>query len=118
MTAGAADLKGDLALFKRVYNKIVLLDPQPKQTKAEGPGETARVAGVVLTGDRKPAVQIVEAAKKAGIPLIMVNEDTFGTLERLEKSPSTLSPEDHNKVDLFTDLFNRKETLDRLLDTL
>jgi uncharacterized protein len=118
MTTGASDLGGDLKLLKRVYNKIVLLSPHALETESKKPEAGVPAAAVILTGGREPAVQVLEAAKKTGIPLILVKEDTFSALERLEQSPSTLSPEDCVKVDHFTGLFNREGTLDRLLDSL
>ena len=118
MTTGTSNLEGDLKLFKRVYNKFLLLSPQPQDTETEGTGPGVPVEAVVLTGGRKPAFQVVEIAKKAGVPLILVNEDTFSALEHLEQSPFTLSPDDHVKVENFTDLLDHEGVLDRLLDSL
>ena len=118
MTAGASDLRGELSLFKRVYNKIVLLSPRPRNTEGGETGAGVSVAAIILTGGRKPAIQLSEVAKKAGVPLIMVKEDTFGALERLEQSPSTLSSKDQVKVDHFTELFDRENSLNRILDSL
>jgi BioD-like phosphotransacetylase family protein len=118
MTTGTSNLEGDLKLFKRVYNKFLLLSPQPKDTETEGPEPGTTVAAVVLTGGRKPAFQVLETATMAGIPLLLVEEDTFSALERLEQSPSTLFPEDHLKVEGFTELFDHEGALDRLLDSL
>ncbi|MFC1885041.1 AAA family ATPase [Thermodesulfobacteriota bacterium] len=118
MTTGTSDLKGNLKLFKRVYNKIILLSPRSRNTETEGSGAGVAVAAVVLTGGRKPAFQVLETAKKAGISLILVNEDTFSALERLEQTPSTLSSEDNVKVERFIGLFDHEGALDRLLDSL
>jgi BioD-like phosphotransacetylase family protein len=118
MTTGASTLGGDLKLLKRVYNKIVLLSPQARISESVEAGGEIQIAAIILTGGQKPAVQILEAAKKAGIPVILVKEDTFGALERMERSPSKLSPDDRDKVDLFTGLFNREGMLDRLLESL
>lgn len=37
MTVGSSDLKGGLLLFKRAYNKIVLLKPHPSEMEAGEP---------------------------------------------------------------------------------
>ncbi|MFC1531777.1 AAA family ATPase [Thermodesulfobacteriota bacterium] len=109
MTVGTADLHGDLLLFKRVYNKIILL----------GPSTTSRaIAGILLTGNREPAYRVLEAAKKSKIPLILVREDSFLAKERLEQSAPTLTPADEDKVLHFTAMMDRDDSLNRLIQSL
>jgi BioD-like phosphotransacetylase family protein len=116
MTVGSADFKGELLIFKRVYNKIVLLEPS--SSKAETEAAPRGITGVVLTGGRTPAPQVVQAAEKAHITLILVKEDTFSALERLEKHPPRLSPQDADKIRCFTEYLDRDGALDTLLQSL
>ncbi len=118
MTVGASDLTGELALFKKVYNKIILLAPFPLQKVKEEPLIHRAIAGILLTGGRKPAPQILKAAEQAGIPLMLATYDTFAALELLEQSSSRLSSTDEAKVIHFTELMNRDGALDRLLHIL
>ena len=115
LTVGSADLKGDLLLFKRVYNKIILLKPFPVDEGIQEPFDQRSIAGILLTSGRDPAPIILEASKKAHIPLIVVKEDTFSALERLEQSPPLISPKDEAKVIHFTELMDRDGALDVLL---
>jgi uncharacterized protein len=108
MSVGAANLQGDLLVFKRAYNKIVLL----------GPGNEFGVAGIVITGNREPGEQLLEASKKAYVPLIAVKEDSLDALERLEGAMPSLSPEDENKAVHFTEMMDQSGSLDRLVDSL
>lgn len=117
MTVGSADLEGGLLIFRRAYNKIVLLSQTP-ESEAESPGTTRPIAGVLLTGARLPAPQLVQAARKAEIPLLLVKEDTFAALEKLEQSPSILSARDVVKVRRFMELLDRNGSLEGLLDRL
>jgi len=117
MTVGSTDLKGELLLFKRVYNKIILLEPFSLDKGMEKPLIQRSIAGIVLTGGRNPAPQILQAAKKANLPLLLVNEDTFSILEHLEQSPPRLSPEDESKVRHFTELMDHDGALTRLLQS-
>jgi BioD-like phosphotransacetylase family protein len=113
-TAGSADLYGPLRLFKRVFNKVVFL--QPSQAGQEEPPKTPRpVAGIILTRGSRPNQTIIEAAKKANMPLILVSEDTFTMMDRLEKAPPLLSPDDTEKARHFTRMLDRDGALDRLL---
>jgi len=115
MTVGSADLTGELLLFKRAYNKIILLEASFE----EGPEEAARpVAGIILTGGRQPPSQLLEASRRARVPLLLIKEDTFAALEKLEQSTSHLSPEDEAKVRHVTELMERDGGFDRLVESL
>jgi BioD-like phosphotransacetylase family protein len=118
MTVGSTDLKGDLRLFKRAYNKIVLLKPFSVDEKTGEPPARRAIAGILLTGGRTPAPQLLQVAKKAKTPLMLVKEDTFAVLERLEKTTSSLASKDEFKVKRVTELMDRDGALDRLLHAL
>jgi BioD-like phosphotransacetylase family protein len=118
MTVGSADLSGGLLIFKRAYNKIVLLAPGSTGESAGNGPRSRPVAGILLTAGRHPVPQLLQAAGKAGIPLLLVQEDTFAALERLEKSPSILSSRDEVKVRRFTEMMEQDGSLHRLLEHL
>lgn len=115
MTVGSSDLKGELLLFKRAYNKIVLLRPHPPSEEHEPIEGPRSIAGILFTGGRTPPPQLLTAAKKAGIPLILVTGDTFSVLERLGQDPPPLSLHDHAKVRRMMELIDRDNALDTLL---
>ena len=118
MTVGSSDLHGELLLFKRAYNKIVLLKPHPPEMEAGESQGRRSIAGILLTGGRNPALQLLTAAKKSNVPLILVKGDTFPVLERLEQSAPTLSIQDEAKVRRFTELLDRDGALDQLLQAI
>ncbi|MFC1868548.1 AAA family ATPase [Thermodesulfobacteriota bacterium] len=109
MTVGTSDLNGELLLFKRVYNKIILLGPS---------AESRAIAGILLTGNREPAHRVLEASKKSKIPLILVKEDSFMVKERLEQSTPTLTPADEDKMFHFTAMMDRDNSLNMLIQSL
>ncbi len=115
MTVGATDLTEGLLLFKRAYNKIILLEPMPNSADTAAPRP---VAGIVLTGGRSPAPPLLQAAKGANLPLLLIQQDTFAALERLEQSTSHLSPGDEVKVRHMAELMDQEGALDRLLESL
>lgn len=118
MTVGAADLKGELLMFKRAYNKIILLQPAADLAGPDDAPSPRPVAGIILTAGRNPAPQLIGCAKRAKIPLLLVKDDSFTALERLEQSTSRLSPKDEMKVKFFTALMDRDGSLERLLRSL
>jgi BioD-like phosphotransacetylase family protein len=116
ITVGSADLTGELGLFKRAYNKIVLLEPLPADLEAS---ESPRpVAAILLTSGRNPPPQLLEAAKRADVPLMLVTHDTFAAMELLEQSTSHLSPQDEIKVHRFTEMMDQDGALERLFQSL
>ncbi len=118
MTVGSADLEEGLEVFKRVYNKVVLVGPESTETGAQGPSGTRSVVGILLTSHRLPPPVIVESARRAGVALALVKEDTFATLERLQRSAPSLSPADRGKLRRFTELLDQEQAFDRLITSL
>ncbi len=118
MTVGSTDLKGELRLFKRAYNKIILLKPFPLDAETGEPPAHRAVAGILLTGGRNPAPQLLQVAKNSKTTLMLVKDDTFAVMERLEKTTSSLAPKDEFKVQRITELMDRDGALDRLLQSL
>lgn len=117
MTVGSAYLQGDLSIFKRAYNKIILLKPSIQADWKESP-LPKNIAGILLTGNVYPATQLVSSAKKTGIPLILTKKDTFSTIECLEKKTPVPSAEDIFKVNRFTELMDNDNAFDRLIKSL
>ncbi len=118
ITVGSADLKEEHLLFKKVYNKLILLKPFSPDAESEESASRRSIAGIILTGGRNPAHQVLEVAKKTKIPLILVKDDTFAAMERLEQSRPALSPKDEAKICRFTEMMDRDEALDKLLQSL
>ena len=109
LTVGTSNLQGELKIFKRVYNKVILI----------GPSATSPVvAGILLTGNREPGRRVLEAAGRSGIPLILVQDDAFSVKERLEQYPPTLTPEDEDKINYFTALMDRHNLLNGIIRSL
>ena len=115
MTVGSTELKGELLLFKRVYNKVVLLRPASIERGSERHDAHSPIAGIVLTGGRNPALPLLQAAEKADVPVIMVAEDTFTVLEHLEKTAPRLSAGDRAKLRRITQLMDADRALERML---
>ena len=116
MTVSSADLEEELNIFRRVYNKIVLLEPSSPDTETGTAPRT--IAGILLTGGRTPPPQAMKACEEARVPLILVKEDTFSAQEHLEQHPPRLSPKDENKMRYFTEFLDRNGALDTLLQSL
>jgi hypothetical protein len=118
MTVGSTDLDGDLLLLRRVYGKVILLRPSVSETEGAVPPAQRPIAGIILTGGRSPVPRLLEAARQAHIPLMVVKRDAFWVMERIEQHTPALSHGDETKVRRFTELLDRGGAFDRLLDAL
>lgn len=112
MTVGSAALPASLALFRRVYHKLILLKPNA------GGEPAGSVAGIVITGGGKPLPAVLEAARKAGVPLMAAQHDTFTCIERLEQQAGTLSYHDEYKVRHIVETMEKGGGVERLLSSL
>jgi BioD-like phosphotransacetylase family protein len=112
-TIGSKPLEGSLAIFRQVYNKILMLglkkeaDPNPP------------VEGIILTGGKAPAEIVLRVARERSIPLLLTRGDTFQTMEKLERAKPALGMKDEFKVRRFLELIEAepggKEWADPLL---
>jgi hypothetical protein len=118
LTVGGSELTGELRLLKRVYNKLILLAPPSQDSGIEEPFAPRSIAGIVLTGGRSPALQVLNAAERANIPVLQIELDTFAAKERLENAAAALSIKDTDKVRRFTELMNKDGSLDRFIESL
>lgn len=109
MTVGTEGLNMELMLFKRVYNKIILLEPSTTSRK---------IAGILLTGNREPPHQVLEAARRSKIPLMLVKEDSFVTQERLEGNVAAISPGDRKKILHFMNMMDGDDSLNRMIQSM
>ncbi len=101
-TIGSRNLESSLAIFKQVYNKIILSGIEPKR------GGEGGISGIILTGGKIPGELVLRAAQNQSIPLILTRADTFQTMEHLEKARPTLTLKDEFKARRFLRLVDQE----------
>jgi BioD-like phosphotransacetylase family protein len=52
------------------------------------------------------------------LPLLLVKDDTFKAMERLEETPAFFSPKDKGKVRYFMRLMDQDDALEKLIPSL
>ncbi len=60
--------------------------------------EEYNVKGIILTGGIQPNEAVLRLVKYTNIPVILVNNDTFSTAERMTKLSIKIRPTDHDKI--------------------
>lgn len=103
----SSHLTGSLHIFRRIYNKIILLGPNLDNSPA--PLLPPVITGILLTGGRKPASIVVNTCEDLGIPLIVPPADTFTTMEKIQKQNVHITHEDVYKLKRFLQLLGSEE---------
>lgn len=111
-TISAQDLPKSMKIYKRVVNKIILIGGSLDQVIS---GEKKHVCGIILTGGRSPAPQVVEAAQKEGIPVLLTGHDTFAAIDAMGNEKRIMRPRDLFRLDRFEDLILRQISLEEIL---
>ena len=74
------------------------------------------VTGIILTGNLYPAIKVVERAKDKNIPLLLVQTDTYTTLESLRKVHGRITPTSlRKKKDIIIDIITDNVDVDALI---
>lgn len=116
-TLGSHSLVGPLRIFRQVYGKIVLLALPDEQSISDPACNTVHsldgprpVVGIVLTGGRRPGQTLLDAARKARIPLLLTALDTFSAFERIQSGTSPVTNEEGYKERRFAHLLESSLT--------
>jgi len=65
-----------------------------------------------------PGRAILEAARHAGISLLITSMDTFGAFERIRAAAGPLTEEDHYKIERFSELLESQILKEDSLSTI
>ncbi|MFH1752820.1 MAG: AAA family ATPase [Candidatus Omnitrophota bacterium] len=76
------------------------------------------ISGMVLTGGLMPHVEILELAKKAGIPVILAERDTYTVASRIHDMTVKIKPRDKVKIDTAIGLVEEYVDVNRIVDSL
>ena len=139
LLAGEAGLEGAVtrtivgavpahALFEHLRGEVLLITPGSREDlvlaalagcgPGPGAGQGATLRGLVLTCGVRPHPAVLELVRRAGIPTILVEEDTFLTARRVDDLSLKIRAGDRDKVEAVQRLFREHLDVDRLLDRL
>ncbi len=109
---GAMDLELAINYFRRINNKIVITGADRSDLQIAAMETSTK--GIILTGGRYPNSVVIGKAEEKGVPIIVVNLDTYSTIERLDKAVITLDFEDEKKIGRYLELFKKNVDINRL----
>lgn len=77
------------------------------------------VTGIILTGNLYPAIKVVERARHKNIPLLLVQTDTYTTLDRLKRVHGRTTPTSlRKKRDIVIESIKENIDLDTLINDI
>jgi len=80
--------------------------------------DNIRIAGIVLTGGIKPHKIVVDLVKRAKIPLLLAEGDTYSVASKVHDLTVKVKPEDSEKTKIIRDMIDKYVDIDALLRQL
>ena len=112
VTISAQSLPASMKIYKRVVNKVLL---EGASTANLISGEQKGICGVVLTGGRIPADQVVRTAQAEGLPVLLTRLDTFAVIEKMGKGKILIQARDRFRLDRLKSLLEQQVSIDQLI---
>jgi len=110
---GAMDVDSALSYFRRISNKAVITGAHRSDIQLAAM-ETS-TACIILTGGLRTNDVVIGKARSKGIPIISVVDDTFTTVDRIERGMGKTNIRDRRKVARVKELMDLEFDLKRLL---
>jgi len=83
-----------------------------------GPCDRCFISGIVLTGGVRPHRNVMQLTRETGIPLILVEEDTYTTAARIDDLIVKIRPGDDEKIAAAEALIERYVAVDKTLELM
>ncbi len=113
---GAMTCESALIYAKRVANKLVIVGGD-RTDLLSSTLETPTVA-IILTGGIHPGSRIIAKAEEKGVPLILVNYDTYTTVQMINKLSGRIKPEDKKRIEIARELVTKNVDCKAILEDL
>jgi len=109
---GAMTMDGAVNYLRRSANKAVVTGGDRADIALAALETNTSV--LVLTGGSYPSIKVITRAEEKGVPVILVNYDTYTAIERLHEVSRHISPGDHRSMELARDNIDKFCDWDRL----
>jgi len=104
-TVGAMTLEVALSHFRRQQNKAVITGGD--RTDIQLAALETSTAALVLTGNLMPSPLVIRQAEGAGVPILLVKENTIETVGRIEAAYGKTRLAEPEKLEMFLELMDR-----------
>ncbi|MDK2893145.1 phosphotransacetylase family protein [Methanohalophilus sp.] len=113
---GAMEVNSAIKYFRRTPNSVVITggDRSDLQMAAIEAG----VKALVLTGNLRPSEAVLGSADEAGVPIVLVREDTMSTIERMESLIGHIRIGQNAKLSRIVELIEDNVDIDAIISTM
>lgn len=115
-SVGAMDTEAALGYFQRLPNKAVITGGSRTDIQLAALETSTRC--LILTGGRTPNQIIIARAREAGVPIVVVTDDTLATVEKVEKIRGRVRIREAQKVaraqEVLRDRLNYRRIIQKL----
>ncbi|MBO3800358.1 MAG: phosphotransacetylase family protein [Candidatus Brockarchaeota archaeon] len=94
---GAMTPESAINYFRRVKNELIITGGD--RTDIVLAALEAGASALILTGNLYPSVKVLPRADELGIPLIVVPQDTYTTLQNVQKIVGKIKPRDNVRIE-------------------
>jgi BioD-like phosphotransacetylase family protein len=113
---GAMGPESALSHFRRRTNKAVITGGDRSDIQMAALQTSTSV--LVLTGNLRPAVSVIDQAEVRQVPIILVADDTMTTVDRAEHIFGHVRFKQQAKIQRFTELLDKRFDFQRLYEKL
>ena len=108
IVVGTMTIDSALSYMRKAPNKAVVTGGD--RTNMVLTALETSTSAIILTGGFYPDIQVLSRAEEKGVPVILVHEDTFNTLENLQSVYRSIHPQNKTAIDLV------EATIDKYVD--
>ncbi len=110
---GAMTMESAMKYFRRTTDKLVVTGGD--RTDIILAAMEAGASALILTGNLYPTIKILPRADDKRIPIIMVPQDTYATLNLVQKTIGKIKPSDTRRIDKAREVFGSQVDWQELL---
>ncbi|MBD3419149.1 MAG: AAA family ATPase [Chitinivibrionales bacterium] len=96
----------------------IILAAISSATSPDTASHEGSIGGIVLTCGMIPHGNIMKLLKKTGLPVVLVEDDTFTAATKTGKLIVKTRPNDQNKINRVIELYNEHVNIEKLLDLI
>lgn len=116
LMVGAMGAESGLSFFRRRANKAVITGGD--RTDLHLVALETNTSALILTGNIRPSLQVIDRAEERQVPIILVPDDTLATIERAENLFGKIRLHQQAKLQRFTELMDQHFDFSRLYEAL
>ena len=106
LSIGAMDVESAVKYFRKTPNKAVITGAHRTDIQLAALETSTRC--LILTGGQMPNNIIIGKAEMAGVPIMIVKDDTLTTVEKIERAISMLHLSGKNKIEKAREMFEER----------